>query len=596
MACKEKNSLAVGEFFRRVDTLSINGYEFNYSGACNHCNDPGCMAVCPTGAMHRDEEGFVVHDNAKCIGCGRCVNACPYGAVSLSRGSGYAQKCDACASLRQAGRNPACVDACPTRALRFTDIGNADKEPLLTKGNLCFLPSERETCPATRACNVPLYLQRPIDRPLDVPAAAPENTYQKNTNEHFLVLGGSAAAVTAAEAIRERNHTASVTMISREKYYPYTRPLMSKGAYHGFRNRDYIMIDDLWKKKTEIDVLLHAEIVAIDLEDRHIQLADGRVFSFDKCVYALGADCFIPPIDGAGLKGIFPIRTISDVENLRRSQLAAKKAIIVGGGVIGLEAAWQMRELDLDVVIVELGSTLMGRLCDEKTAQLLKTAFDAHEVEVITGSGLKTIYGRERVESVLLDNGREIAADMVIMSAGIRPNAKIAADSGIAVSRAVIVDSKMRTSCDFVWACGDCAICSGVNNATWIQGVHQGYIAGANAAGDDLYYEEKPSSIVVHAAETMLYTIGDLGKNAAGGSYELVCGTLPPAPDCFLINPSSKALSATHISLCFLDGLLVGAATLGTLKCIRTVQEGVEAHEERNTFMEKMKAFGIRLE
>lgn len=594
MACKENNSLAVDEFFRRVDTFAVNGRWINYSGACNHCENPGCMAVCPTGAMHRDADGLVVHDDAKCIGCGRCVNACPYGATSINRISGYAQKCDACRSLRMQGREPACVSACPTRALRFGDVDEAQKELLLTKGNLRFLPPEKETCPTTQVFNIPKAVQRPLDRPEDAKTPPAEKPFRKDTEERFLILGAGPAAMAAAAAIRERNHTASITMLSREKYYPYTRPLMTKGAYRGFRHRDYIMIDEHWMEKNAIRVAINTVITGLDLENKRVPLADGQFLPFDKCIYAMGADCFIPPIEGVALDGVFPIRTIPDVEGLRRSQLRAQSVVVVGGGVIGLESAWQMREAGLDVTIVELGPALMGRLCDEKTAILLKDTFEAHGIKVITGCGLKAIRGEKRVSSVVLSDGRERDAQMVILSAGINPNAHFAAEAGIQTNRAIVVNDHMRSSCDFLWACGDCAILDGINNATWIQSIGQGHVAGANAAGDDLRYDNKPSSIVVHAAKTMLYTIGDLGKNVPNGDYELLTGVIPPVTGYFLVNPHQGPAGQTHISACFLDGKLVGAATIGELKCIRTVQESVESHIERDAFLKRMKAFGTR--
>ena len=597
MACKEKNSLGTGEFFRRVDTFPVGEERWiNFSSACNHCENPGCMAVCPTGAMHRDAEGLVVHDDAKCIGCGRCANACPYGAVSLNRITGYAQKCDACRSLREKGREPACVSACPTRALRFGDINDVEGELLLTKGNLSFLPPEAQTCPTTRAFHVPLAIQRPLNRPAETTESPAEKVFHRDTDEQFVVLGAGPAAMAAAVAIRERNHTAAITVFSRESYYPYTRPLMSKGAYRGFHHRDYVMIDEAWMAENRIHVEINTVITGLDLERQIVRLADGREILFDKCVYALGADCFIPPMEGVELEGVYPIRTIPDVENLRRAQLLSKHVVIVGGGVIGLESAWQMKQAGLEVTIVELGPTLMGRLCDEKTASLLKETFEAHGIRVLTGCGLKTIRGEGRVSSVMLSDGRELETQMVILSAGIKPNAQLAADAGIQVSRAIVVDEKMRSSSPLVWACGDCAILNGVNNATWIQGILQGRVAGANAAGEDRIYDNKPSSIVVHAAETMLYTIGDLGKNIPDGDYELISGKIPPAPSYYLVNPRGKKAENTHITLCFLNDRLIGADTLGELKCIRTVQEGVENHEPKAVFLNKMKSYGISFE
>ena len=592
MACKELNSLKVGEFFRRVDTFEINGHWVNYSAACNHCEDPGCVAVCPTGAMRRDEQGLVIHEDARCIGCGRCVNACPYGAVSLNSRSGYAQKCDACYKLRMKGGEPACVSACPTRALSFGDIAEAETKPQLAKGNLRFLPSEADTRPTTRVYAVCDELQRPLVLTETKAEQVQDNHFQKDTDERFVILGAGPAAISAAEAIRERNATAHIRIISGEQYYPYTRPLMSKGACKGFRHRDYIICGSPWLEKINAQLSTDSHVRALDTENKQVLLADGEIIPFDKCVYALGADCFIPTMEGSALEGVIPIRTIPNIEKLRRSSMQAEKAVVVGGGVIGLETAWQLRESGLEVSIVELGSTLMGRLCDERTALLLRECFERHGINIITGCAVESVLGEKKVTGALLSDGRKLDAQILVLSAGIKPNIAIASEAGIETGRAVIVDKHMQTSVPYVYACGDCAVFNGVNNATWIQGVQQGRVAGANAAGEMLEYENRPSSIVVHAAGTMLYTIGDLGKDVPGGDYELVCATLPPCKDYLLVNPVQKK-ETTHISLCFLEGRLVGAASLGALKCIRTVQQAVDAHESRDEFLEKMKAFGL---
>lgn len=140
VACKDLNKLQPGEFFRRVDVVRLkDGRLHGYSGACNHCEEPACVAVCPTGAMYKTEEGPVLHDDGLCIGCGSCISACPYGAVSFSKTRGFAQKCDSCIALREAGMEPACVSACPTHSLGYGEI-----EP---RADLVFLPTPEETHP-----------------------------------------------------------------------------------------------------------------------------------------------------------------------------------------------------------------------------------------------------------------------------------------------------------------------------------------------------------------------------------------------------------------------------------------------------------------
>lgn len=120
-ACKDKNNLCPGEFFRRVEQVPMpeTGRLRFYSGACCHCGEPACVAICPNGAFFKAEDGTVLHDDGKCIGCGKCLWACPYGAISLSLDKGVAHKCDGCYDLRQKGLEPACVAACVNRSLQF---------------------------------------------------------------------------------------------------------------------------------------------------------------------------------------------------------------------------------------------------------------------------------------------------------------------------------------------------------------------------------------------------------------------------------------------------------------------------------------------
>ena len=121
LACKDHNNLAPGEFYRRVRQASFPGEEKArfYSASCNHCERPMCVAACPNGAFYKEADGTVRHDDGKCIGCGKCLWACPYGSISLSKERGVAQKCTGCYDRRQQGLDPACVAACINRSLQW---------------------------------------------------------------------------------------------------------------------------------------------------------------------------------------------------------------------------------------------------------------------------------------------------------------------------------------------------------------------------------------------------------------------------------------------------------------------------------------------
>ena len=149
VACQTTHGLGQGEFFRRVTIQrDRNGRAVPFSGACNHCEKPACVAACPTGAMYRDEEsGLVLHDEGICIGCGCCVWNCPYGAVSISLTRGVSQKCDSCLDRREAGLAPACVAACSMEALRWEDPAAAGEGWKRLAAD--FLPDSSRTEPTT---------------------------------------------------------------------------------------------------------------------------------------------------------------------------------------------------------------------------------------------------------------------------------------------------------------------------------------------------------------------------------------------------------------------------------------------------------------
>ncbi len=154
VACKDRNNLDTGLIFRYAKTYETGSFPdvgmYNYSGSCNHCENPACITVCPTGAMYKAEDGTVIHDDDMCIGCKACMNICPYGAPKFDEVRAIVRKCDACASQRAKGENPVCVDACPSRALDF-----GEKDELIAKygedlvKDLPILPDSSLTNPNT---------------------------------------------------------------------------------------------------------------------------------------------------------------------------------------------------------------------------------------------------------------------------------------------------------------------------------------------------------------------------------------------------------------------------------------------------------------
>jgi NAD(P)H-nitrite reductase large subunit len=179
-----------------------------------------------------------------------------------------------------------------------------------------------------------------------------------------------------------------------------------------------------------------------------------------------------------------------------------------------LEAAWQMKKAGLEVVVLEMLPALMLRQLDETTSAKLRTLAETKGIEVHTNVKILEITGDGKVaKGIKLEDGREFTGDLIIVSAGIAANAKLAQDAGIKVNRAIVVDANMETNVKGVFAAGDCAEYDGRNWAIWPQAVDMGKIAGANVVGDTLTYIPILPAVSVHAFDTDLYAIGDCGKN-----------------------------------------------------------------------------------
>ncbi|WP_027293026.1 FAD-dependent oxidoreductase [Robinsoniella sp. KNHs210] len=346
-----------------------------------------------------------------------------------------------------------------------------------------------------------------------VPVEVDEVSYKNNTSEFYLILGNGAAGVSAAEAIRERNETCSIVMVSNESVLSYNRPMLTKSMLASFNPSQLAIHDEKWYQDRNIINVLDKTVKSIDTQAKEVAFSDGLKLKYDKCIYALGSECFVPPIPGHDKEQVVAIRRLSDVVKIGKMLPNVKHAVVIGGGVLGLEAAWELSKAKCQVTIVEVANQLMGRQLDTGAGDMLKDIILDKGMDIRIGANVEEIEGEGAVTGVRLAGGEVIPAELVIVSAGVRANTKIAQEAGIQTDRAIVVDEKMHTNLTDIYACGDCAQYEGINYAIWPQALEMGKVAGANAAGDSVAYETVNAALTFHGMDTALFAIGDNGKN-----------------------------------------------------------------------------------
>ena len=346
-----------------------------------------------------------------------------------------------------------------------------------------------------------------------VPVEAEDTGYRRDTQNLYAIIGGGAAGLNAAKAIRERDKTGSIYMLSNEAYPAYNRPMLTKSLVAGLDAEQIAVQEASWYEENNICLLLGKNVVSIDTEKKEIHTDDGAKFKYTKLIYALGSECFIPPIQGADQPEVIAIRRLSDTQKVTELLPQTKEAVVIGGGVLGLEAAWELKKARCKVTVLELAPRLMGRQLDEGAGEMIKAVSEAQGITIHTGVQIEAIEGDGHVTGVRLGDGRVFPAQLVIVSCGVRANVTVAKAAGIETDRAVVVNSRMETSAADVYACGDCAQYQGINYAIWPQAVEEGKTAGANAAGETLEYTGVPAALTFHGMNTALFAIGDNGSN-----------------------------------------------------------------------------------
>lgn len=334
--------------------------------------------------------------------------------------------------------------------------------------------------------------------------------YVSKKKEHFVIVGNGAAGISAAKAIRQRNDEAKITILDKEEQVVYYKPMLSE--YIGddeVLNKIYLH-QHQWYEENRIELRLGEQVTSIDREAKTIETSNNESITYDKLILALGSHSFVPPIENSDFQGVFTLRNIGDADKIKAYAKNSTKAVIIGGGLLGLEAADELQAYGLDITVVELANRLLPRQVDEKGATMFDNAIETQGITLIKGNAVKQIIGHHKAEAVQLMDGRKIEADLVIISAGIVSDGSIADAADLEYERSIVVNEHMQTSDPSIYAAGDVAQHGDKNYAIWPEAIEQGTVAGANAVGDTLVYESFIPSNVFNGLGLNVFSIGQV--------------------------------------------------------------------------------------
>lgn len=275
----------------------------------------------------------------------------------------------------------------------------------------------------------------------------------------IVIVGAGQAGASLAARLRALGYSGAVTLIGEEPQPPYQRPPLSKAYLLGEMEleRLYLRAPSFWAEQG-VTLRLGTQVEALDTAAQTLRLAGGETLFYDELALTTGSrPRRLPAGIGGDLANVFTVRTLADVDRMAPAFRPGARALIVGGGYIGLEAAAVAAKLGLEVMLIEAAPRILQRVAAAETADYFRRLHQAHGVRVLEGTGLARLAGAGKVASAVLADGTELPADLVIVGIGILPDTDLAEAAGIALENGIRADELGRTSAPHVWAAGDCA-------------------------------------------------------------------------------------------------------------------------------------------
>jgi len=326
------------------------------------------------------------------------------------------------------------------------------------------------------------------------------------------IIGNGPAAVAAAEAFREVDKESEVVMIAREEGPCYS-PCPLADYVQGTITREGLFVrDESFYRSRNIATRWGEEVQRVLPEEHRLLLGDGSTVRYDRLLIAAGASVARPPIPGLEKEGVLSFKTLADADAVLGRLPNTQRALVIGAGFIGLEAAQALTRRGVGVTVVEILNRVLPQMLDTEMAALVQAKLEEHGVDVRTDSRVEAVVGNGRVEAAVV-NGEEIPCDLIINAAGVRPRLELVADTDMATDEGILVDEHMRTSDPDIYAAGDIVQAADLFGQrrvipTWPNAVQGGRVAGYNLAGRHCHLPGLEDANVIRVFDVPVVSIG----------------------------------------------------------------------------------------
>jgi NADPH-dependent 2,4-dienoyl-CoA reductase/sulfur reductase-like enzyme/ferredoxin len=323
------------------------------------------------------------------------------------------------------------------------------------------------------------------ERPKRPTTSAIEGLRLDESIKRVVIIGNGIAGVTCADHVRRRHPGVEIDLIADEVHQVYNRMAITRLIYGRSAMQGLYLLPDNWWDANAVTPWLNTRASSLDLDTQEVVLGTGERLHYDRLVLTMGSSGYVPPLDGYGAPGSFVLRTADDAFAIRSfvQEQQARRAVVAGGGLLGLEAAYALHKLGMQVSVLERSPSLLRRQLDSRAGELLRSYLEGLGIEVLVQAETETVSANGRVRGVSLRDGRQLDTDLFLVAAGITPNTKLAHEAGLEVNRGVIVDDELRTSAENVWAAGDVAEHRGQILGLWPTAVDQAEVAAENLLG-----------------------------------------------------------------------------------------------------------------